>query len=122
AASCTLTLDRRSVPGETFASINAELAALLAEVEAEMPGLRTRLRRVEGGMATLEHGALLTSEDHVLARAAFAARRHVLGERATAGERPVAFPAWTDGALIANFAGIPTIVLGPGDLADAHSP
>lgn len=122
AAACTLTFDRRSLPGESYASMSAELAELLAEIEAEMPGLRTTLRRVEGGMATLEHCALLTAEDTPLARAAFAARRQVLGAGATAADEPIAFPAWTDGALLASFGGIPTIVLGPGDLADAHSP
>lgn len=119
AAACTLTLDRRSVPGESYAGIVAELEALLAEVEHAMPGLRTTLRRLEGGMATLEHVALETLADHPLARAAFAARRFVTGD---VHDEPVAFPAWTDGALLAAFGGMPTIVLGPGDLADAHSP
>lgn len=120
AASCELTLDRRSLPGETFESVTAELRALLDEVEREMPGLTTSLRRVTGGMATMEHRALLTPADHPLARAAFAARRFVLGEGAD--DPGIAFPAWTDGALLAGFGGLPTIVLGPGDLADAHSP
>ncbi|HEV8632326.1 MAG TPA: M20/M25/M40 family metallo-hydrolase [Thermoanaerobaculia bacterium] len=121
AASCVLTLDRRSVPGESFDSLSGELEALLAEVERAMPGLRTRLRRVDGGMATMEHVALVTAADHPLARAAFAARAFVLGEQ-VATQQPIAFPAWTDGALLARFGGLPTIVLGPGDLADAHSP
>jgi acetylornithine deacetylase/succinyl-diaminopimelate desuccinylase-like protein len=34
----------------------------------------------------------------------------------------VAFPAWTDGALLADPGGIETLVFGPGDLAVAHSP
>lgn len=119
AAACTLTLDRRSVPGESYAGIVAELESLLGVVEAGMPGLRTSLRRLEGGMATLEHVALETPAEHPLARAAFAARRFVTGD---ANDEPIAFPAWTDGALLAAFAGIPTIVVGPGDLADAHSP
>ena len=119
AAACTLTLDRRSVPGESYAGIVGELEALLDEVARAMPGLSTSLRRLEGGMATLEHVALETAADHPLARAAFAARRFVTGD---AADVPVAFPAWTDGALLATFGGIPTIVLGPGDLADAHSP
>ena len=42
----------------------------------------------------------------------------MLGER---GEF-TSFPAWTDGALIAGFGNVPTIVLGPGDLALAHAP
>jgi acetylornithine deacetylase/succinyl-diaminopimelate desuccinylase len=118
AARCVLTADRRSVPGEDFDSITGELTALLLRVESEMPGLTTDLRRLAGGMATLEHLALKTDPDQAVVEAAVAAHRRVRG---VAGELG-AFPAWTDGALLASFAGIPTLIMGPGDLALAHSP
>jgi acetylornithine deacetylase/succinyl-diaminopimelate desuccinylase len=118
AASCRLTLDRRSLPGESYGSIVAELAELLSAVEAEMPGLLTSIRRVPGGTASLGNVALETPADHPLARAATAAVAEIVG-----GEvEPGAFPAWTDGALLAAFGGIPSIVLGPGDVSLAHSP
>jgi acetylornithine deacetylase/succinyl-diaminopimelate desuccinylase len=115
---CRLTLDRRSVPGETFETITAELERLLRAVEAEMPGLATTLARVPGGMATMDHGPTVVDADHPLARAVAAACEAVTGAR----QAPGAFPAWTDAALLANFGGIPAVVLGPGDLAVAHSP
>jgi acetylornithine deacetylase/succinyl-diaminopimelate desuccinylase len=118
AASCVLTADRRSLPGETFEQVCAELESELAAVEAEMPGLGTTLRRLPGGMATLEHVALKTSPSEAVVEAAAAARRRVCGRAGELG----AFPAWTDGALLSAFAGIPTLILGPGDLAVAHSP
>jgi acetylornithine deacetylase/succinyl-diaminopimelate desuccinylase len=118
AASCVLTADRRSVPGETYEQICAELGRELAAVEAEMPGLGTTLRRMPGGMATLEHVALKTAPTEAVVEAAAAARRRVCGRAGELG----AFPAWTDGALLSAFAGIPTLILGPGDLAVAHSP
>jgi acetylornithine deacetylase/succinyl-diaminopimelate desuccinylase len=117
AASCRVTVDRRSVPGETFASMLAELEGLLAQVELGQPGLATAIRRVPGGMATMEHVALATDADAPVARAAARAVAAVAGASAA-----TAFPAWTDGALLAGFGGIPTVVLGPGKLADAHSP
>ncbi len=118
AARCRLTLDRRTVPGESYESVLGELAELLREVAEELPGISTRIGRMAGGMASMEHGPLVTAADHPLARAAFRARRRFEGE---AGE-PIAFPAWTDGALLATFGGLPTIVWGPGDLALAHAP
>jgi acetylornithine deacetylase/succinyl-diaminopimelate desuccinylase len=118
AARCRLTLDRRTVPGETFASVVAELEELLAEVVAVMPGLQTRIARVPGGMATMEHVALATDPESPIARAA---ARAVAATRGV-DEPAIAFPAWTDGALLAAFAKIPTVVVGPGDLAFAHSP
>jgi acetylornithine deacetylase/succinyl-diaminopimelate desuccinylase family protein len=118
AASCVLTADRRSLPNETFELMCAELESVLAAVEAEIPGLRTTLRRLPGGMATLEHVALKTSPSEAVVEAAKAGRRTVCGRAGKLG----AFPAWTDGALLAAFGGIPTLILGPGDLAVAHSP
>jgi acetylornithine deacetylase/succinyl-diaminopimelate desuccinylase len=118
AASCVLTADRRSLPGEDFDFICRELGGLLAAVEADMPGLGTELRRLPGGMATLEHVALKISPSDPVVRAVSAARSRVCGSVGEFG----AFPAWTDGALLAAFADIPTLILGPGDLAVAHSP
>lgn len=118
AASCVLTADRRSLPGETYEQVCAELERELAAIEAEMPGLRTTLGRLPGGMATLEHVALKTSPSEAIVEAVASAYREVCGR---AGEFS-AFPAWTDGALLSAFAGIPTLILGPGDLAVAHSP
>ncbi len=118
AATCLLTLDRRTVPGENFQTIVAELTDLLGRVERGFPGLHTVVRRVQGGMGSLLHVALVTPPETPLAMAAQAARRQVCGE---IGELTT-FPAWTDGALLSGYAGIPTIILGPGELALAHSP
>jgi len=118
AASCAITLDRRTVPGESYPSVVAELTGLLARVEAGMPGLRTSVRRVPGGMATLEHLPTWVEADHPLAAAVARARPSGTGRK----EAPTVFPAWTDASLLANFAGIPSVVLGPGDLALAHGP
>lgn len=118
AARCRLALDRRTVPEETYERVIGELVDLLHEVEAAMPGLTSRLGRMPGGMATMAHVALDTPPDHPLAQAAAAARERVIGAR----DDFTSFPAWTDGALIAGFGHVPTIVLGPGDLALAHAP
>ena len=118
AAACMLRVDRRLVPGETYAGVLAEIRELLSEVERQVPGVRTNVARMRGGMATLEHRSTVLEGDHPLAKALVRSATTAQGE-----ERPVvAFPAWTDAALFSNFSSIPSIVLGPGDLAHAHSP
>jgi acetylornithine deacetylase/succinyl-diaminopimelate desuccinylase len=118
AAVCTLRVDRRLVPGETYASVLAEIRELLSDVERQLPGIRTFVGRMPGGMATLEHGSTVLAPDHALAEVLVRAASAAQGEA-----RPfVAFPAWTDAALLSSFAGIPSAILGPGDLSYAHSP
>jgi acetylornithine deacetylase/succinyl-diaminopimelate desuccinylase len=118
AATCAVRVDRRSVPGETYEGTLAEIRALLNEVGRAMPGLMTTVGRMPGGMATLEHRSTVLEATHPLA-AAVARASTEAGEWPSA---PTAFPAWTDAALLSHFARIPSVVLGPGDLAHAHSP
>jgi acetylornithine deacetylase/succinyl-diaminopimelate desuccinylase-like protein len=106
------------VPGETWPGVVGELEGLGREVERAFPGLAIVVRRAAGGMATLDHLPLEISAEHPLVEAAAAAGREARGAEL---ER-TSFPAWTDGALLSAFAGIPTLVCGPGDLARAHSP
>jgi acetylornithine deacetylase/succinyl-diaminopimelate desuccinylase len=117
AAACVVQLDRRWVPSESVDLVFAELEDLLNHLRRAMPGLRTQVRRVPGGMATMVHGPLETASDHPLVRAAQSAWQDFYqkpGELA-------AFPAWTDAALFSREAKVPSIVLGPGELGLAHS-
>ncbi len=114
---CVVQLDRRWVPSESVELIFAELEDLLNHLRRGMPGLRTQVRRMPGGMATMVHGPLEIAHDHALARAAQTAWQDFY-------QKPcelTAFPAWTDAALFSREAKIPSLVCGPGDLALAHS-
>jgi acetylornithine deacetylase/succinyl-diaminopimelate desuccinylase len=118
AAECKIQIDRRWIPSEEVELVFAELENTLASVRHEMPGLKTSLRRVRGGMAKMIHGPLEISPEHPLVIAAQKARQEICGD---AGEL-AAFPAWTDGALLSREGKIPTLICGPGDPALAHSP
>mgnify|MGYP001583251775 CR=1 FL=1 len=117
AADCRVQLDRRWVTTETIDDVFGDLEELLAKVRAVRPGLKTELRRMPGGMATMLHGPLVIDPDHPLVRAAQGA----LEDSGRAAGPLTVFPAWTDGALISREAGIPTLVWGPGELKLAHS-
>jgi acetylornithine deacetylase/succinyl-diaminopimelate desuccinylase family protein len=117
AAECRVQLDRRWVTTETVEQVFQDLEDLLARVRAARPGLKTELARMPEGMATMVHGPLVIDPGHPLVRAA---RGALAEEGLDAGDTTV-FPAWTDGALIAREAGIPTLIWGPGELSLAHS-
>lgn len=114
---CVVQFDRRWVPSESIELVFAELEDLLNHLRRAMPGLRTQVRRVPGGMATMVHGPLEIASDHPLVRAAQSAWQDFYQKPAEL----TAFPAWTDAALFSREGKIPSMVCGPGDLSLAHS-
>ncbi len=108
-AECTLTIDRRLVPGETRESVVAEIEAELAEVRREIPELEWRLVPVTGPDGREEYNpANMTPLDDPLVDRVRAALRRVTGAE------PEIFVDWagaTDARLFREL-GIPTVVLG----------
>lgn len=99
---CRLQLERRLLPGETEASAEAELRAMLTHVESQDAQFRATLRSGLGSRPAYEIG-----EDSPLVKRASAAIRRVCGSCNLAG-----MAAWTDTALLAA-AGILGVVFGP---------
>lgn len=107
---CTVSLERRLLPGETADLARSEVEALFAEACAALPGLEVSL-----GPTTLHAGAFHTDPSGPLARAA--------GEAAASIGRP-AEPVGVDyctDASVLHAAGIPIVVAGPGSIEQAHT-
>jgi acetylornithine deacetylase/succinyl-diaminopimelate desuccinylase-like protein len=108
-AQCTVTVDRRLVPGETRESVEAEVEAVLAEVRRQFPELDARLVPVTAPDGRPEYNlANMTSPDHPFV----ACVRRAL--HAVTGRAPELFVDWagaTDARLFREL-GIPTVVLG----------
>lgn len=117
AAHCRVELDRRWVSTETVDDVLADLEALLERVRAARPGIRTKVERMPSANPGLPHGPLVIDPGHPLVGAALAA----FDDLGLPRPETTVFPAWTDGALLSNLAGIPTVTWGPGDVALAHS-
>ena len=110
---CEIDVDRRTVPGDDDPV--TELRDLVESLCCDVDGLAFDV--AEMPMTSLvPHTALETSADSPVARAAMKACLD-----AGLPDDPVGVTYWTDGGhLAAN--GIETIILGPGDIADAHGP
>jgi acetylornithine deacetylase/succinyl-diaminopimelate desuccinylase family protein len=118
AAHCQIKLDRRWVNIETIEQVFEDLENLLKKIRSARPGLKTKVFRVPGSMATMLHGPVTIDPGHPVVRAA----QNALSAHDLPAESLSVFPAWTDAALISREAKIPSIIWGPGELNYAHSP
>jgi acetylornithine deacetylase len=100
---CTLSVERRTIPGETPDAVEAEIQHLLQQLAAADPHLHGSVTR---GLA---RGSFAISEEAALVQAL---RQEITG---VLGRAPaiVGVPWWMDSALLAD-AGIPTVIFGPG--------
>lgn len=106
---CVLRIERRTLPGETTASVISEFEQACARATTRDAALDVQVRHV------LTQGPSDVPADAAIVRALEAAMR-AEGEPV----RHEGMSAWTDAALL-NEAGIPAICYGPGDIVLAHS-
>lgn len=108
---CVVTIERILMPDETFATVCDELADVIRRVEALAPGIETRLRRVPGTRATLDHVPVLTDDRAPVVRAVTEAIRRVRGD----GGKPGVLASWSDAGMLSFYGGLPVALLGPGE-------
>ncbi len=112
APNCYLGVDRRLMPGERIAEIADRLAAQITAAGIDGDGITVTLT------PTMEMPGFATDADAPLVRAAARA--------VTEAGAPTSIGGWTaacDGGFISRDLGVPTIVLGPGDInGQAHQP
>jgi acetylornithine deacetylase len=108
-ASCTITIERRSLPGETGASVETELRDVLGRVSRTVPDFSWKLKR------GLERSAFEADREHPIVRTLFSQAEQTMGRQPVMrGE-----PFWTDCALLRD-AGIPCLMFGA-DGGGAHA-
>ena len=99
---CAITIDRRTLPGETEPGVRREIAAFLAR------------RRLKATFASEKLAPCLPLETD----AALPLVRQFL--RSAGQRKPAGVHFFCDAAVLAE-GGIPSVVFGPGDIAQAHT-
>jgi acetylornithine deacetylase/succinyl-diaminopimelate desuccinylase-like protein len=99
---CAITIDRRTLPGETEAGVRQEIIAWLRAKKLSATISSTKL----APCAPLETDPKLPLVRHFL--------------RSAGQPRPVGVDFFCDAAVLAA-GGIPSVVFGPGDIAQAHT-
>ncbi|MGD2179289.1 MAG: M20 family metallopeptidase [Anaerolineae bacterium] len=110
---CTISLDRRLIPGETFEEAQAEIDAILAEIATVDPEFEAAVT----APMTWKPMEIAEGEPIVIAL-----RRQT--EEVTGVDPGLeGWAATCDASLLVNDAGIPACIFGPGDLfGQAHKP
>ena len=99
---CTLSIERRTLPGETGDAAEAELQAIVARLAAADPTFKAVVRR------DLVRSPLETPADAAILSAVKQAAGDALGRTV----EPTGVSFWTDAASL-HAAGIPTVLFGP---------
>ncbi|MDE2952823.1 MAG: ArgE/DapE family deacylase [Chloroflexota bacterium] len=108
-ARCKLLAERRTIPGESAQSVEAEAGALLDEIAAADPDFKAGVR------ATFSRSPYGIAADHALARAL---KRHA--DACLESDAPIIGSSWWMDAALFGDRGVPTVVLGPAG-AGAHA-
>ncbi|MBM7365323.1 M20 family metallopeptidase [Gordonia hydrophobica] len=112
APTCTMGVDRRLMPGEDVAEIGEALAAEVRAAGIDGDGIAVSVT------PTMYLPGFATAEDHPLVAASAQAIRDAGAATTVGGWSAACDGGWTSTAL-----GIPTVVLGPGDInGQAHQP
>jgi acetylornithine deacetylase len=108
-ASCRLTLERRTLPGEGVPAVLSEVEYLLAELRSDEPALDAELE------VRLHRAGSEVPRDHALVTSLSSALE-------ACGEEPriEGMSAWVEAAVL-NQAGTPAVCFGPGSIVDAHT-
>ena len=108
---CEVEIDRRLTPGDKSEVVLAHVDAALDELRASDPGLR-----IDRDPPFVDIPPLETPQDASIVRAA---QRAVAA--AGVAPEPLGVAYATDAAMLSSIGGIPTVVLGPGNIAQAHT-
>ncbi len=99
---CTLTIERRTLPGQTIGEVQADIARVLDRCVADQPDLVARTRTL------LTRQPLQTRADEPIVTMLLEAAVRTDGRPRT----PTGLSYWADSAFLAA-AGIPTVLFGP---------
>jgi acetylornithine deacetylase/succinyl-diaminopimelate desuccinylase len=122
ADSCSMFLDRRMAPGETQASVLAEISQILETLAAEDPKFKARaeISRPDWHWEPIIRRGLnpaYTPPGSPVVRALQASYRQIMGKDVTLGYTH----GYMDMDFTVNGLGIPTVNFGPGETAYSHT-
>ena len=115
-ANCLVQFDRRFIPGETRESALEELNELLEKLSKNDPDFKHEMRILLGDVG-MSLPPLEAKSDDPMIKAVCEITADVLKKQVV----PKGMPCWTDAALANAVWKVPSVIIGPGDVAQAHA-
>ena len=109
---CTITVDRRYIPGESGETAKKELEHIIEILKKNDPELKAKIKK------TIDAEALETSEEEPIVKALKEAGKTVVDQSI----RTLGFPYASDAWILSNKLNVPTVLFGPGHIDMAHKP
>ena len=119
--SCIIKIDRRWLPSETQESVYGELRQIVLDMKEEDPEFSAIVRDVFESEKILPHKPFFTQNDDDLVKEIQLAMDSINADGQRYIREPLGFPAWTDAGYLSNYTEASCVILGPGELAFAHS-
>jgi acetylornithine deacetylase len=111
-----MTMQFRTVPGQTVASIEADLTRVLADIKRRHPAFNCTMDiPAKGTETTWNQAAMVCPADHQLVKALAEGQTLASGKPAYVGAHG-RIGNVGDGNVIQEVLGIPTVQYGPGDI------
>jgi len=113
---CSVRIDRRWLPNETLESIHDEVEKIALRA-VDVVGGSFKMRAMSEYTASMSNSPHHIEHNHPLVQQAIKSVMEVTGKP----QKPCAFPAWSDAALLSKYMKTECIILGPGNINQAHS-
>ncbi len=115
--SCSIQIDRRYVEGESIEGILREYQEIIDKLKNEDPYFDAKVERDLNGISNLTNPPLFTPPRDPIVRAVKESIKDVTGKIPELCKDR----GWTDAALLSKFGKIPSVVFGPGSIAQSHT-
>ncbi|WP_040978707.1 M20 family metallopeptidase [Oceanobacillus jeddahense] len=110
---CEIIFDRRLIPGETHEKADLELQKMMEELKAEV--VNFEIESIETIVSTIPSETDI--KEKIVETACYSKK-----SLSSSNYEPTGFRAGCDMSKLVNYANIPTVIIGPGSLEQAHSP
>lgn len=119
AGDCRLGLGIRWVPGIEYDQVMEDFKDIIYQMESEDIHFNCNMSVLEMNYGSKDyiHAAMETDMQNPIV---YFLKNSTLSVDENKGDITY-FPGWTDGGLLSKYAGIPSVVFGPGGLSSAHS-